>query len=317
MIGAMIATTIGSMAGLKLFVHRWVRGPNVAVLGLMLGSSFTPLVLPRLAGWLPTIGGLAAYVAITTAVLYWYFRRMGRFDPTTAYFAASPGGLNEMIIVGREMGGDDRLIALVHGARVLMVVLVVPIGFMLLADYRQGDRPPVGGALSDLPLREALILGACAVAGGLGARALKVPAAFVIGPMVLSALVHLLGWSESRPPARLIELAQIVMGSGVGARFAGVSALTILRVLALSVGSTAVMVGFSVLFAALLQRATDTSLPAVILAYAPGGLAEMSLVALALTIDSAFVASHHVLRIMLIVVATPAFFRIVRRKRRP
>ena len=77
------------------------------------------------------------------------------------------------------------------------------------------------------------------------------------------------------------------------------------------------MIGLTVVFALILRNAADTSIQAVILAYAPGGLAEMSLVALALAIDSAFVASHHVLRIMMIVIAAPLFFRhVVARKRK-
>lgn len=316
MIGAMIATTIASVSGLRLYVHRWVRGPNVAVLGVMLGSSFAPAVLGRIGDWGVTLAGLVVYLGLATALLYLYFRRLGRFDPVTAFFAASPGGLNEMVIVGRELGGDDRIIALVHGARVLLVVLVIPFGFMLFQDYTQANRPPIGGAVLDLPWREALILGACAVSGAAVARAIGMPAAFVTGPMFLSAAVHLLGWSESRPPALLVQTAQIVLGAGVGARFAGVSPLTILRVLSLSVGSTVVMVALTIGFAFVLHRATDTSIQAVILAYSPGGLAEMSLVALALAIDSAFVATHHVVRIMLIVIVAPTVFRWLRRRRR-
>jgi membrane AbrB-like protein len=317
MIGAMVATTMGSLAGLELFVHRWVRGPNVAVLGVMLGSSFAPAVLARFGDWLTTIAGLAVYVALVTAILYWYFRRYGHFDRVTAFFAASPGGLNEMTIVGRELGGDDRLIALVHGARILMVVMTIPIGFMIFEDYRPSARPPIGAPFFQLPWRDALILGACALGGALGARAISLPAAFVTGPMILSAMVHILGWSESRPPALLIGLAQVVIGSGVGARFAGVKLYTIVRVLLLSVGSTAVMVGLTAIFAIVLRNAADTSLEAVILAYAPGGLAEMSLVALALSIDSAFVASHHVLRIIMIVIVAPTLFRRFLRRAAP
>ncbi|MCW5773480.1 MAG: AbrB family transcriptional regulator [Rhodospirillaceae bacterium] len=315
MIGAMIATTIGSMSGLKLYVHRWVRGPNVAVLGVMLGSSFAPGVLARIGDWLATIAGLVAYLSLATGLLYVYFRRFGRFDPVTAFFAASPGGLNEMVIVGRELGGDDRIIALVHGARILMVVMVIPFGFVLFEHYSQASRPPPGGALLDLPWREALILAACALSGATLARWIGMPAAFVTGPMFLSAAVHLLGWSEARPPAVLVQMAQIVLGSGVGARFAGVSPITILRVLGLSVGSTVVMVALTLGFAVVLHSATDTSIQAVILAYSPGGLAEMSLVALALAIDSAFVATHHVVRIVMIVVVAPTLFRWLRRRR--
>jgi uncharacterized protein len=309
MIGAMVATTIGSLAGLDLFMYRWVRGPNVAVLGVMLGSSFTPAVIARFGEWMTTIAGLALYVALVTAILYWYFRRFGRFDRVTAFFAASPGGLNEMVIVGRELGGDDRLIALVHGARILMVVMTIPIGFMIFQQYSPANRPPAGVALFQQPWREALILVSCALVGAFGARAIRLPAAYVTGPMFLSALVHILGWSDSRPPAMLIAVAQVVIGSGVGARFAGVKLYTIARVLLLSLGSTAVMVGLTAIFAIALRRAADTSIEAVILAYAPGGLAEMSLVALALAIDSAFVASHHVLRIIMIVIVAPMLFR--------
>ena len=48
----------------------------------------------------------------------------------------------------------------------------------------------------------------------------------------------------------------------------------------------------------------------IVLAYSPGGLAEMSLIALSLGIETAFVATHHIVRIGLIVIAAPLVFRI-------
>ncbi len=51
------------------------------------------------------------------------------------------------------------------------------------------------------------------------------------------------------------------------------------------------------------------------LAFAPGGLAEMSLIAIAINADAAFVATHHVVRIFLIVVLAPLAFRLTRRRR--
>ena len=58
---------------------------------------------------------------------------------------------------------------------------------------------------------------------------------------------------------------------------------------------------------------TKTSAPAVLLAFAPGGLAEMSLIALALGVDVAYVATHHVVRIFFIVALAPLVFRLLRR----
>lgn len=309
MIGAMVAATGASLAGLPIHVHRWLRQPVVTVIGLMLGSSFTPALLGELARWWPTIAGMALYVAIVTAILFQYFRRLGGFDATTAYFAGSPGGLNEMVIVGREMGGDDRLIALVHAGRLLFVILAVPFGFVLFEGYRQSERPPMGGALLDWPLAEVAIFAACAVLGVGFAKLIRLPAAYVLGPMLLSAAVHLAGWSESRPPALLVAAAQIVIGCNVGARFADMALGTVRRALLLSLGSAAIMLAVTLAFAWALRPFAASSHQGLILAFAPGGLAEMSLIAFALAIDAAFVAAHHVLRIAMIVVAAPLIFR--------
>ena len=48
----------------------------------------------------------------------------------------------------------------------------------------------------------------------------------------------------------------------------------------------------------------------LVLAYSPGGLAEMSLVALAMNADIAYVASHHLVRISFVMMLAPLLFKI-------
>ena len=57
-----------------------------------------------------------------------------------------------------------------------------------------------------------------------------------------------------------------------------------------------------------LSAATDQSGPVLFLAFAPGGLAEMSLIALTMGSAAAFVSTHHIARIILIVIAAPLLF---------
>jgi membrane AbrB-like protein len=314
MIGAMVFTTVAAIAGAPVAMARSFRGVMVTVLGVMLGSAFAPGMAGRISEWWPTIAVLALYCASVTGVLMLYFHKIAGHSWTTAYFAGAPGGLNEMIIVGGEMGGDVRTIALVHGARVLLVVLVVPFGFMALGDYDQAARPPSGDAFSSLGARDIVLLTACGVFGALGARAIKLPAAFVTGPMILSAIVHLTGLTASKPPTELIAAAQVVMGTGVGCRFAGVALRRIARTLVEAAGSTTIMLGLTLLFALLLQPLAETSFQAIVLSFAPGGLAEMSLIALALGIDAAFVSTHHIVRIIMVVIAAPITFRLLKRR---
>jgi len=314
MIGAMVFTTIAAISGAPVGMARSFRGVMVTVLGVMLGSAFEPGMAARILDWWPTIAILSLYCATITGVLMLYFNKIAGHSWTTSYFAGAPGGLNEMIIVGGEMGGDVRTIALVHGARVLLVVLVVPFGFMLLGDYDQAARPPSGDPFASLGGRDIAILVACGVVGALGARAIRLPAAFVTGPMILSAAVHLTGLTASKPPTELIAAAQVVMGTTVGCRFAGVPIRRILRTLGEAVGSTSIMLALTVLFALLLEPIAETSFQAIVLSFAPGGLAEMSLIALALGIDAAFVSTHHIIRIIIVVIAAPITFRILKRR---
>ena len=62
-----------------------------------------------------------------------------------------------------------------------------------------------------------------------------------------------------------------------------------------------------------LSSITDIDHQALWLAFAPGGLTEMTLVSLAMDIDVALVSSHHMIRIIFVVTITPIIFRIFHR----
>lgn len=308
MIGALVFSTAGAVAGLPMLASNKVRQPLIAVIGVMLGAQFTPEMAAQIPEWWASVVALLVYVGTSTGLLYIYFRRLGH-GPVTSYCSATPGGLNEMVLVAQEMRGDYLTVALVHASRVLMTVMIVPFGFIVLGLYDQGSRVPLGAAFGDLALDEAAILTAGGVAGYFGAKALKVPAAALTGPMVVSALLHLLGASTAAPPGPLVAAAQVVVGSTLGARFAGVPIRRILRLVLHSLGSTALMITLTILLAVTAAAFVDASIPALVLALAPGGLAEMSLIALALGIEAAFVAAHHIVRISLVVLIMPAIFR--------
>jgi uncharacterized membrane protein AbrB (regulator of aidB expression) len=53
----------------------------------------------------------------------------------------------------------------------------------------------------------------------------------------------------------------------------------------------------------------------LLLAYSPGGLAEMSLVAVSIGVEVAFVAAHHVIRVFIVMLGAAPVFAILRRRR--
>jgi uncharacterized protein len=99
-----------------------------------------------------------------------------------------------------------------------------------------------------------------------------------------------------------------VLGTTIGCRFLGTPPKEILRVLLVSLGSTAILIAITLAFGYAVARVSSHGAIPLILAYSPGGLAEMSLVALALHIEVAFVAAHHIVRVFLVMVGAGLVF---------
>jgi membrane AbrB-like protein len=308
MIGAMLATTAAALLGAPIRMVGGLRTIMVAVLGVLLGSSFEPAMIERLASWSLSLSALLVYTALAGLVALAVLRRLAKYDPITAYFAAMPGGLSEMILVGGAMGGDERVISLSHAARVLIVVMIIPFAFRALYPGVASAIPM--GAGTALTALDFALLAACGLFGYLLARMLKIPAAAVVGPMVLSGAVHLAGWTSAHPPVTLSALAQVVIGSAIGCRFAGTELRLVVNALRNALAATAALLLVTLVVAGVVHIMTDLPFASLVLAFSPGGLAEMSLIALALDIDPAFVATHHVVRIFLVVVLAPLVFRL-------
>lgn len=313
MIGSMVAVTTGAMLKLPLALPNQMRSVMVVVLGVMLGSGFTPAIVPQLGDWALSLSSLVLYVIVSGGIGIWFFRRFCKYDGITSYFSAMPGGLSEMTVVGGEMGGDSRIISLTHAWRILAVIMTLPFMFQLWLAYDPATRPSVGLPLAEVPLEDMALLTACAIAGFFGAKALRIPAAAIVGPMILSAVVHLAGWTTANPPSELIAIAQVVVGAAIGCRFAGIRLAVIGKCIVAATGGTIILASISLLFAWALHNLTGLSFAALFLAFAPGGLAEMSLIALSVSLDSAFVATHHIVRIFIIVVCAPLLFRLLQR----
>lgn len=314
MLGSMTACTLAALARAPITAPGIVRPPMTMIIGVMLGAGFTPQVIEDAVTWGPSILGLAGFALISGAACVVYFRRVAGFDLPTAYFAGMPGGLVEMVIVGETKGGDAKAIALAHSARILLVVLTLPFLVQLISGASLGARPQFGASFLETGWIDEVWLVSTAIAGGLVGYTLRLPARLLLGPMLVSAAVHVLGWTRFVPPTEIVSIAQLVLGTTIGCRFAGVAPREILRILVLSVGSTVILLGVTLAYAAGMSRISSHGEIPLILAYSPGGLAEMGLIALSLGIEIAFVAAHHIIRVFLVMIAAAPVFALINRR---
>jgi len=314
MLAAMAATLAASLARVPQGRPSVLIAPMRVVLGVMIGSGFTPEVVEVLPEMLLSLVFVVPYVALLGLIGVPYLQRYAGYDLPTAYFASMPGGLADMTAFGKEMGGgrrrqtcscsqhpgsDHRLPRSLCDRTGRIDRLVGPC--------------PVRPRLTDLPLRDVAILLFCGLVGWWGATKLRLTGATIVGPMILSAAAHMAGLTDAKPPDELIKLAQLVIGTAIGASFVGVLVREIVRIIFLTTGMVAAMPALTVVFAAGVRWLTGFSLMSVVLAYTPGGQAEMNLIALTRGVDIAYVAVHHMGRVALVVLGAPILFRLVSR----
>ena len=130
---------------------------------------------------------------------------------------------------------------------------------------------------------------------------MRLPAATFVGPLLGSAIAHGTGMIVVQPPYLLMALAQLVIGTSVGVRFCGFGAARLAGAMLLGAGGTLLMLLITLAFGGALHQLTGQPLALLLLAFIPGGLVEMSLIALGLGADPAFVVTHHATRIFLVV----------------
>ncbi len=309
MLGALTACFFAAILKLPINRPRKIIRPMRMVLGVAVGAAFSPELVGRAGGMVVSLAILVPFMLLIGFLGILYFRRLVGFDRPTAFFAAMPGGFNDMLAMGRDAGADLRKLSLAHATRVLIIVFAVPFWLQWSQGLVIGGRPVSATHIFDLGLTDVVVLLGCGLLGWWGAKRLGISGAAIVGPMIMSAVLHAAGLVEAKVPRELINLAQIVLGTHVGCQFLGITMREFVTTVAAGIAYTAGLLALTALFTTLVVEVTGLPIPPVLLAYAPGGQAEMNLMAVVLGTDVAYVALHHLLRLAIVIVGSQFLFK--------
>jgi membrane AbrB-like protein len=318
--GSIVGVSAAALSGRPVFVPTLVGRIVYVILGISLGSSVTPETVATMVTWPLSMIALAlAMTAVTTSVMA-YLKFVHGWDTLSALFAAAPGALAQAMALAAETGANVRAIAMVQTVRLFILAVALPIIF---ASFGVAGLPPPRGAPG--PMMQSLIelgvLVAASGAAGVAALRFRIPGGLIVGAMAASGVLHGGGWVHAFLPVPVAICSFVVMGAMIGTRLGGADIRQLARLGLVGIGALLVGTAVGCLFAALVAWSLNLRLADVVMAYAPGAIEAMTIIAFALHLDPVFVGVHHLARFTFMSLVLPTAAGLIRayetRKNKP
>ena len=310
LMGGALAVTGAAMAGVKVSMPGWLRDVAFVLIGMSMGANVAPDSLQLIASWPVSLAGLVVELVLIITLTGWMLVKVFKLDPGTAYLSSFPGHLSFVLGIAAAGVGDSRQIVIIQVIRILMLTIAVPIGAVFLPiDH---FTPPV--PTSFLSIWQLLALAAGCVAVGLVFLWLKVPAGFVLGSMAAATAAKLGGLYVEAIPTPLVTVTFILTGALIGSRFAGITRAEFLTAAKGGVIATVMTMGIVTVVTWAVSLVVDMPFGQLWLGLSPGALEGMGALGIALGYDTAFIAAHHVIRLLLLSFAIPAVVVLIRRR---
>jgi len=314
MIGPLVLTALLSISGLiRPNVPNRIRAGGQIVVACQVGLAFSPEALAQMVALGPylvastlltlaSVGATAVLMSrITGQGLAQWFLGMVPTSPVEAANIAIKSGIAPMQVV------------LAQSLRLAAVVILVPVTIYTIEGWPTGN----GRAGMDLaagfdPL-DVVVLAALGLASAGLMRLTRLSNPNFLGPLAVTAVLAGLGFGLTPFPNVVFALAQIVLGTWLGATFRPEFLRSGVRDLVATLGATLLLLAMCSLAAAGLAHLAGHDWREFVLGAAPGGVAEMALTAKYLGQDVALIAAFHVTRIFILMPNIPWIVALIHR----
>lgn len=308
--GPAFFVSLAGIWGMKLHMPDFIRNGVFVIIGMTMGAGVTPETVATAAQWPLSI--LILFISLTIILLVCnnLLRDHFGYDRETAFLSSAPGHLSYVLSLSTDTHANIPIISIIQTMRVLTLTLAVPIlvGFYYPEHISNMSFP--GEPMSLIGL---MIIALFSIIVGYGFQKLRVPAALLMGGLCVSSFFHLSEWVTGIVPSWLTIPAFIFMGTLIGTRFNGVSLALIKSALKASIASTTITLILAAFAATLVSLFIDVPYTHLLIAFAPGGLETMAAMGIMLGANPAFIAAHHVLRILFLTAIIPLLLHFQKR----
>jgi membrane AbrB-like protein len=292
----------------KLYWPTAIRNAGLIPIGYTLGTALTAATLGEMVRQLPSMLWATVLILLFSFLFSCLMANVTGIPLRSVVTGSIPGGLSQMIVLGEELKGVDMtVVTLFQVMRLMGVVFLVPlIALNPLFSGRSGAAVDAGTAQEpDWTIGLALFYFVVTVAGALVGKRMKLPTAYLLGPIIGTAALVVAGVPAPDLPAPILDIAQITMGAYLGLMLKPADIKGKRKMML-----TAAAMGFSLILFSMAAAFVLTSLHGVpyltaFIALAPGGMDQMGILAQEAKASLAIVTSYQMFRIFFILFVVP------------
>jgi uncharacterized protein len=295
--GAAIGATLWGLSGKAVPMPRALADAAMLVSGAAMGAAVTPAAIAAMGRYPGSLVLLVIGVfAISAASTAWLMRISG-WRRADAVLASVPGALSTVLAVAADRKAEVASIAIVQNFRLFVLIALLPSLVVLT-----GDGGNTGALIGEgLPIESpggmaVILLGGLLL--GIVFKQLKVAAPILLGATVMSSVSHGTEFVTGVIPPVIATGGLVLIGLFIAERFRDVQRSTLKRALMAALGSFTTGMIVAALFAALAAWLAGVSFANGLVAFAPGGLEAMTVLALILGLDPLYVGIHHLVRFL-------------------
>jgi len=289
---------LAAQGTLGVYIGTMVQDDALAALGddwaIVLGIGVSTLVLSVAAG---ALLGLRRDVT-----------------PLTGSLSLVAGGASGLVAIARELGGDDRVVAVLQYLRVGLITASMPVVVTLIY-HADRSRPPAADPGQDPTAPWYLSVGmlvALVLVGSTFGRLIRLPGAGLLGPLALTVALEISGLSYGLSvPVVLVQAGYALIGWQAGLAFTRESLRAVGRLLPAAVALIVLLGVATAGLGVLLSRVADLTLLEGYLATSPGGVYAVLATAVETGSNVTFIIAAQVVRILLMLFAAPLLARVV------
>ncbi|MEP2578748.1 MAG: AbrB family transcriptional regulator [Roseibium sp.] len=299
--GAMVFVAVTTLAGAPTLLPDRLRDALFIAIGISMGAGVQPDLIERAGDWPVSMALLVVVVICVTLAGYAVLHLGAKWSKETAYFGAIPGALSYVIALASERGADLPRIASSQSLRLFVLVAILPFAVVSSSEV---DAGAVQGVAASSPVEILVGVALCLAASWLAVR-MRVPGGWMTGAFFMSAALNATGILTLALPQFVLVLCFVMFGAMIGTRFASMTFHQFVSVLGASLAAFCAAFLTSIAGALLMSALVDIPFGQALLAYAPGGLEDMTLLAFMLDLDPTFVAAHQIARFTGMVLLLP------------